>query len=60
MAINKLIKSAIQDKTPREKLLNDPIRTCKEYGITTDADCLGNLDSLLFTDSTVRQGGYRP
>mgnify|MGYP000231291955 CR=1 FL=1 len=60
MTINELIKSAIKDKTLRTKLLNDPIRTCKDLDITVAAGTFGNLDLPLFTDSSVMQGGYRP
>ena len=60
MTINELIKSAIKDKKLRARLLNDPVGTCKDLGITIDVGALGNLDLPLFTDSTVMQGGYRP
>lgn len=60
MTINELIKSAIKDKVLMARLLNDPIRTCKELGITIEAADFGNSDLPLFTDSTVTQGGYRP
>ena len=60
MTINELIKSAIKDKALRGRLLNDPIRTCKDLGITINKSAFSNLDLPLFTDSTVTQGGYRP
>ena len=60
MTINELIKSAIKDKALRAKLLNDPVRTCKDCGIIIDVGDLGNPDLPLFTDLTGMQGGYRP
>lgn len=60
MTINELIKFAIKDKGLRARLLNDPIRTCKDLGITSHESAFSNLDLPLFTDSTVTQGGYRP
>ncbi len=60
MTINELIKSVIKDKALRGRLLNDPIRTCKDLGIIINESAFSNLDLPLFTDSTVTQGGYRP
>ena len=60
MTINELIKSAIKDKALRVRLLNDPIRICKDLGIIINESAFSNLDLQLFTDSTVIQGGYRP
>ena len=60
MTINELIKSAIKDKALRGRLLNDPIRTCKDLGITINESAFSNLDLPFFIDSTVTQGGYRP
>jgi hypothetical protein len=60
MTINELIKSAIKDKALRGRLLNDPIRTCKDLGIIINEAAFSNLDLRLFIDPSVTQGGYRP
>lgn len=60
MKLNYLIKKAITDKALRNKLLTEPVQTCKEYAFDADQHAFERFAMHLFKDETILQGGYRP
>ena len=60
MKLNYLIKQALVDKSLRDKLLNEPVSTFKEYAVHADPNSFDRVQSHQFKDLTIFQGGYRP
>jgi hypothetical protein len=60
MNIHNLIKAAILDKELRDKLVKQPLQTCKERDIFTQGLTLALCGVTAFSDSSMMQGGYRP
>jgi hypothetical protein len=60
MKINELIKQAIKDPTLRINLFSDPLVTCKQYGIPVDNFAFDESNLNIFSDQSIKQGGYRP
>ncbi len=60
MSLTQLIKTVIEDKNLREKLLIDPEETCKDFGFVFDPVNTGEFYPDYRATSNILQGGYRP
>lgn len=60
MNINEIIKNAVHDRDLRLSLLDNPIGTCKKYGIDLHSMVTDNTKMTSIIDRSIMQGGYRP